>query len=70
MVRRNGWTPYLYASDIDMCRFWKSRYNALAKLLLGFLDGRTNMNHSCPYVRLERIVRLQIIHIYIQYFAE
>lgn len=48
-VRNNGWKPFLYAIDIDMCRFWKLRYNAIAKMLFAFLDGHTNINHSCPY---------------------
>ncbi|XP_064540395.1 uncharacterized protein LOC135429846 [Drosophila montana] len=64
MIRRNGWKPYLYASDIDMCRFWKSRYNGLAKLILGFLDGHTNMNHSCPYnenyIYIDRVMNTDI----------
>ncbi|XP_034102095.2 uncharacterized protein LOC117566660 [Drosophila albomicans] len=49
MIRSNGWKPFLYGIDIDMCRFWKSNYNAIAKLVFSLLEGHTNINHSCPY---------------------
>ncbi|XP_030375386.1 uncharacterized protein LOC115624682 [Scaptodrosophila lebanonensis] len=49
MRKVSTWNPYLYAIKIDMCKFWKHRYNYLAKLIISFLDGHTNMNHSCPY---------------------
>ncbi|XP_068148002.1 uncharacterized protein [Drosophila tropicalis] len=50
MVKGNGrWKPFLYEINIDMCKFWKSRYNSIAKMVFAFLNGHTNMNHSCPY---------------------
>ncbi|EDW57296.2 uncharacterized protein Dvir_GJ14952, isoform C [Drosophila virilis] len=52
MIRnRNSWQPFLYAIDIDLCRFWKTRYNGLAKMLYGLIEGHTNLNHTCPYLK-------------------
>lgn len=64
MIRnRNSWQPFLYAIDIDLCRFLKSRYNAIAKLLYGLIEGHTNLNHTCPYmVRLEYPVTYILQH--------
>ncbi|XP_032599461.1 uncharacterized protein LOC6560604 [Drosophila grimshawi] len=50
MIRSNGWKPFMYGIDLEMCRFWKSRYNAFGKLLFTLVDGHTNLNHTCPYM--------------------
>ncbi|XP_064540393.1 uncharacterized protein LOC135429845 isoform X2 [Drosophila montana] len=65
MIRNNNsWQPFLYAIDIDLCRFWKSRYNAIAKLLYGLIEGHTNLNHTCPYtetfVTVDRVLNTDI----------
>ncbi|ALC41263.1 CG33914 [Drosophila busckii] len=49
MIYRNGWRSFLYSIKMDMCKFMELRYNALAKLIFGLTDGKTNINHTCPY---------------------
>ncbi|XP_041563123.1 uncharacterized protein LOC121466769 [Drosophila elegans] len=44
-----NWQPFLYAMDLDMCRFWKNRYNYLARKVFEIIEGFSNLNHSCPY---------------------
>ncbi|KAH8252590.1 hypothetical protein KR032_000691 [Drosophila birchii] len=44
-----NWQPFLYAMNIDMCRFWKNRYNYVARMVFELIEGHSNLNHSCPY---------------------
>ncbi|XP_017001591.2 uncharacterized protein [Drosophila takahashii] len=46
-----NWQPFLYAVNLDMCRFWKNRHNHLAKMVFEFIEGHSNLNHSCPYTK-------------------
>ncbi|KAH8237207.1 hypothetical protein KR038_007053 [Drosophila bunnanda] len=46
-----NWQPFLYAMNIDMCRFWKNRYNHLARMVFELIEGHSNINHSCPYAK-------------------
>nr|XP_017031868.2 uncharacterized protein LOC108081293 [Drosophila kikkawai] len=44
------WQPYLYPTNIDLCRVMKNRYNHVAKMVLDLIKGHSNLNHSCPYL--------------------
>ncbi|XP_037715796.1 uncharacterized protein LOC119550881 [Drosophila subpulchrella] len=45
----SNWQPFLYAMNLDLCRFWKNRQNYLARMVFVFIEGHSNLNHSCPY---------------------
>jgi len=45
----SNWQPFLHTMKLDLCRFWKNHHNHLARMVFEFIDGHTNMNHTCPY---------------------
>ncbi|XP_016980956.1 uncharacterized protein LOC108045961 [Drosophila rhopaloa] len=45
----SNWQPFLYAMDLDLCRFWKKRNNYVAKKIFELIQGHSNLNHCCPY---------------------
>ncbi|XP_017050180.1 uncharacterized protein LOC108094232 [Drosophila ficusphila] len=46
-----NWQPFLYEINLDFCRFWKkNRSNHLAKMIFNFIEGHSNLNHSCPFL--------------------
>ncbi|KAH8267099.1 hypothetical protein KR018_005688, partial [Drosophila ironensis] len=47
--RDDNWHPFLYTANMDMCRFLKNRYNYVVKRVFEFIDGHSNLNHSCPF---------------------
>ncbi|KAH8389667.1 hypothetical protein KR215_007731, partial [Drosophila sulfurigaster] len=47
--RENGWHPYLYSFNIDVCKFFKKNYNVIAIIAFEYLKPYTNINHTCPY---------------------
>ncbi|XP_032571001.1 uncharacterized protein LOC6607935 [Drosophila sechellia] len=47
----SNWQPFLYTMKLDLCRFWKNHHNYLARMVFEFIDGHTNMNHTCPYTK-------------------
>ncbi|XP_016958452.1 uncharacterized protein LOC108030206 [Drosophila biarmipes] len=56
----SNWQPFLYAMDLDMCRFWKNRHNYLARMLFELIKGHSNLNHSCPYSK-EKFIAIEDI---------
>ncbi|KRF98646.1 uncharacterized protein Dwil_GK28223 [Drosophila willistoni] len=53
--KANGYKPWLYKIDVDVCRFFRKAYNPIAIALVGDALRFSNINHSCPYE--ERIWR-------------
>jgi len=50
LKKENGYKPWLYNVNIDVCQFLKKAYNPIAILLFKIFRGFTNFNHTCPYV--------------------
>ncbi|XP_034130472.1 uncharacterized protein LOC117585204 [Drosophila guanche] len=48
--KANGLKPWLMDRNIDACRFIKTRYDPIMKMVYGLFKDFTNVNHSCPYV--------------------
>lgn len=48
--RENGYKPWLIDSKTDICRFLKSNYDPVAKLVFNLFKEFSNFNHPCPFV--------------------
>ncbi|KAH8416126.1 hypothetical protein KR222_008626, partial [Zaprionus bogoriensis] len=48
--KANGYKPWLYKVDIDVCRFIRRPYNPIAILVFNLFKEFSNFNHTCPYV--------------------
>ncbi|XP_043655447.1 uncharacterized protein LOC122621592 isoform X1 [Drosophila teissieri] len=47
----SNWRPFLHTMTLDLCRFWKNHHNYLARMVFEFIEGHTNVNHTCPYTK-------------------
>ncbi|XP_026834528.1 uncharacterized protein LOC6541506 isoform X2 [Drosophila erecta] len=48
----SNWQPFLYSVKLDYCRYLKNHHhNYLAKMVFEFIEGHSNLNHSCPYTK-------------------
>lgn len=48
--KANGYKPWLFKADIDVCRFVKRPYNPIAIIVFRLFKDFTNFNHKCPHV--------------------
>jgi len=48
--KENGYKPWLYKFNIDLCQFLKKPYNPLFIIFYKIIRGYTNFNHTCPYM--------------------
>ncbi|XP_017006336.2 uncharacterized protein [Drosophila takahashii] len=48
--RENGLKPWLVDVKIETCRFMRTRYDPVAKIVFGLFQQFSNINHTCPYV--------------------
>ncbi|KAH8313380.1 hypothetical protein KR067_005007, partial [Drosophila pandora] len=46
--RANGYKPWLVDSKIDVCRFLKSNYDPVGKLVFNLFKEFSNFDHPCP----------------------
>ncbi|KAH8248704.1 hypothetical protein KR032_002377, partial [Drosophila birchii] len=67
--KANGYKPWLWDIDIDVCRFLRKSYDPFVKLVFGLFKEFSNFNHSCPYVvslNIPFFRRSQKLYIYFQ----
>ncbi|XP_064540345.1 uncharacterized protein LOC135429804 [Drosophila montana] len=50
LKKENGYKPWLYSVNIDVCRFMKKPYNPVAILMFKMFKEFTNINHACPFI--------------------
>ncbi|KAH8295863.1 hypothetical protein KR018_004804, partial [Drosophila ironensis] len=50
LKRASGYKPWIIHTKIDVCRYFRKNYNALATIIHSITKDFTNLNHSCPYV--------------------
>ncbi|XP_030560396.1 uncharacterized protein LOC115762361 [Drosophila novamexicana] len=50
LKKANGYKPWLYNMNIDVCRFLKKPYNPVAILIFKMFKEFSNFNHTCPYM--------------------
>ncbi|XP_017006335.2 uncharacterized protein [Drosophila takahashii] len=48
--RESGFKPWLIDSKIDTCRFMRTNYDPVGKIVFGLFQQFSNINHTCPYV--------------------
>lgn len=48
--KANGYKPWLYKINIDVCKFLQKAYNPVAILVYRFLKDFLMYNSSCPVV--------------------
>ncbi|KAH8282840.1 hypothetical protein KR054_010129, partial [Drosophila jambulina] len=48
--KANGFKPWLVDISIDVCRFLRSNYDPVLKIVYSFFKEFSNFNHTCPYV--------------------
>ncbi|KAH8372476.1 hypothetical protein KR093_011705, partial [Drosophila rubida] len=51
LKKANGYKPWIIKSDIDGCRFLKSSYNPIFKIIFSLFQEFSNINHTCPYLK-------------------
>ncbi|XP_044574315.1 uncharacterized protein LOC123258393 [Drosophila ananassae] len=54
--RENGYKPWLIDSKTDICRFLKSNYDPVAKIVFNLFKEFSNLNHPCPFVGLQYVM--------------
>ncbi|KAH8278434.1 hypothetical protein KR018_003255 [Drosophila ironensis] len=55
MKRANGYKPWLYKVSFDGCQFLKKKNNVVARIVWDLVQEFSSLNHSCPYVGLQRV---------------
>ncbi|XP_017844662.1 uncharacterized protein LOC108601273 [Drosophila busckii] len=55
MKKANGYKPWLYSANFDGCQFIRRRNNPIIRLIWEFFKEFSNINHTCPYVGLQRV---------------
>ncbi|BFF90572.1 uncharacterized protein DMAD_09072 [Drosophila madeirensis] len=55
MKRANGYKPWLYKVNFDGCQFIRRRNSALIRLVWDLFKEFSTINHTCPYVGMQRI---------------
>lgn len=48
--KANGYKPWLYKAEIDVCKFIKRAYHPVAIIVFKLFKDFSNFNHSCPYI--------------------
>ncbi|XP_016966040.1 uncharacterized protein LOC108035120 [Drosophila biarmipes] len=48
--RETGYKPWLIDTKIDWCRFMRTNYDPVGKIVLSLFKPFSNINHTCPYV--------------------
>ncbi|KAH8249299.1 hypothetical protein KR032_008392 [Drosophila birchii] len=48
--KASGFKPWLFDIRIDVCRFLRSNYDPVAKIVFNLFKEFSNFNHTCPYV--------------------
>ncbi|KPU80741.1 uncharacterized protein Dana_GF28110, partial [Drosophila ananassae] len=54
--RENGYKPWLIDSKTDICRFLKSNYDPVAKIVFNLFKEFSNFDHPCPLVGLQYVM--------------
>ncbi|XP_017849014.1 uncharacterized protein LOC108604182 [Drosophila busckii] len=49
LKRANGYKPWLIDFKIDACKFLRTRYQPVAKIIMNLIKDVSTLNHSCPY---------------------
>ncbi|XP_064540305.1 uncharacterized protein LOC135429771 [Drosophila montana] len=50
LKKANGYKPWLYNMNIDVCRFLRKPYNPVAIVIFKMFKEFSNFNHTCPYM--------------------
>ncbi|KAH8372473.1 hypothetical protein KR093_011704 [Drosophila rubida] len=56
LKKANGYKPWIIKADIDLCRFLKSSFNPVFKVIFNLFQEFSNINHTCPYLKGDTIV--------------
>ncbi|KAH8323394.1 hypothetical protein KR067_007253, partial [Drosophila pandora] len=50
LKKANGFKPWVISSKLDVCRYFRKKYNPFAAMVHTFFGEFSNFNHTCPYV--------------------
>nr|XP_036672320.1 uncharacterized protein LOC108012280 [Drosophila suzukii] len=48
--RENGYKPWLIDTKMETCRFFRTNYDPIGRIVFGLFQEFSNINHTCPYV--------------------